>query len=116
MTAFRDSILSIAGICVIGMTGFLAYERFGIEEGYVESYCNINMLRGGSCRFTVAQNTSGRSCVDVSLVNSYDPSNKDSTTVCSGLVGPMETKNVAYTLDVRKVCKGDFDRCEFDVQ
>ena len=94
----------------------MAYERFGVEDGYVESYCNISMLRGGTCRFTVAQMTSGRTCVDVSLTNKYNRDLKDSVTVCSGLVGPMETKNVAYELDVNKACRGDFDSCEFDVQ
>lgn len=116
MSQSRDSILSLAGLCVIGLTGFLAYERFGVEDGFVESYCNINMLRGGNCRFTVEQMTSGRTCVEVSLTNKYDDNLKDSVTVCSGLVGPMETKNVAYVLDVQKACRGDFDNCEFDVQ
>ena len=112
----RDSILSIAGICVIGITGFLSYERFGVEDGYVETYCNINLVRGGNCRFTVEQMTSGRTCVEVSLTNKYNDDLKDSVTVCSGLVGPMETKNIAYILDVNKACRNDFDNCEFDVQ
>jgi len=116
MSQARDSILTIAGICIIGATGFIAVERFGLEDGYVESYCNINMLRGGNCRFTVEQMTSGRTCVEVSLTNRYNNNLKDSVTVCSGLVGPMETKNVAYSLDVQKACRGDFDNCEFDVQ
>lgn len=115
MSILRDSIISLAGLCVIGVTGFLVYERTPRPDSQVESYCNINMLRGGNCRFTVDTEGSGRTCVRVSLQNKFDSSNKDQTTVCSGLVGPKETKNISYTLDVSKVCDDDFDSCEFDV-
>ena len=122
MSPIRDTILSAAGLmtigastCLIGTTAFLAYERFGIEDAYVESYCNVSRLQGGNCWFTVEKMASGRTCVDVSLTNNYDTSRKSSTTVCSGLVGPMETKNVSYSIDIEKPCGDDFDSCKFDV-
>lgn len=122
MSTARDVVLSIAGLmaigasaCVIGTIGFLAYERFGIEDAYVESYCNVSRLQGGNCWFTVEKMASGRTCVDVSLTNKYDTSSRSSTTVCSGLVGPMETKNVSYVIDIEKPCGDDFDSCKFDV-
>ena len=112
----KDAVVLWAGLCVIGLTGFYIYERIPREGSYIETHCNLSMLQGGNCRFTVASEGSGRSCVDVSIRNSDDEENWDSTTVCSGLVGPKETKNVAYTLDVAKVCGGDFDTCEFSVE
>ena len=115
MDKVRDIIISLAGLCVIGATGYLAYDRVGIEDGYVESYCDYNLMRGGNCRFTVDYQTSGRQCVDVTLTNNYDEDRKSSTTVCSGLIGPKETKNIAYTLDVKEACDGDFDYCKFEV-
>lgn len=116
MSQVRDTIVSLAGLCVIGLTGYLVYDRVGIEEGHVESYCNYNMMRGGACSFTVDSQTSGRHCVDVSLTNILADELKTTTTVCSGLVGPLETKNVAYFLDVQKACDGDLDDCRFDVK
>lgn len=66
--------------------------------------------------FTVEEQTSGRDCVEVSLTNKYNESRRSSTTVCSGLVGPMETKNVQFMIDIDGPCGNDFDYCEFDVR
>ena len=113
----RDVLVSAAGLCVIGTAGFLAYERFGSGQGgYIASYCNVSRLQGGRCQFTVEDRTSGRECVEVSLTNKYDKSKKSATTVCSGLVGPMETKNVQFAIDIEEPCEDGWDYCDLDVE
>ena len=114
--AFREIVVSFAGLCVIGVTAFVAYERFGNGQGgEISSYCNVSRLQGGKCQFTVEDNTSGRQCVEVSLTNKYNSNLKSSSIVCSGLIGPMETKNVGYSMDVDTPCPNSWDECEFDV-
>ena len=112
----RDVVVSLAGLCVIGASGFYAYERFGTGQGgIISSYCNVSRLQGGKCQFTVEDQTSGRKCVEVTLTNKYNTSNRSSSTVCSGLVGPMETKNVQFSIDFDEPCGNDWDNCTFDV-
>ena len=116
-SGIRDVLVSVAGLCVIGTTGFLAYERFGSGQGgYIASYCNVSRLQGGRCQFTVEDRTSGRECIEVSLTNKYDKSKKSATTVCSGLVGPMETKNVQFAIDIEEPCGDNWDYCDFNVE
>ena len=117
MNLFQNSVISIAGVCVIGTTGFLSYERFGSGQGgYIESSCSDNRLQGGKCQFTVEDRTSGRQCVEVSLTNKYNTDKSSTATVCSGLVGPMETKNVEFAIEIEETCGDSWDYCDFDVK
>lgn len=114
--AIRDAVVSVAGLCVIGVTGFATYERFGTGQGgAIESYCNVSRIQGGKCQFTVEDKTSGRQCVEVSLTNKYDRELRSTSAVCSGLIGPMETKNVGFSMDIDTPCPDNWDQCEFDV-
>lgn len=114
--SLRDAVVSIAGLCVIGVTGFVTYERFGTGQGgEISSYCNVSRLQGGNCQFTVEDKTSGRQCVEVSLTNKYDKDLRSESTVCSGLIGPMETKNIGYQIDMETPCPDDWDQCDLDV-
>ena len=117
MSEFQSAVISAAGVCVILATGIFAYDRFGLgEEGYIESYCNVSRVNDGKCTFTVEDKTSGRECVIVSLTNKNNQSKKSEATVCSGLVGPMESKNVEFLIDIEEPCGDDWDNCELDVK
>ena len=114
--AFRDVVVSVAALCVIGVTGFVTYDRFGASQGgQIQSYCNVSRLQGGKCQFTVEDQTSGRQCVEVSLANKYDKDLMSTSAVCSGLIGPMETKNVGFSMDIDTPCPDNWDQREFDV-
>ena len=52
----------------------------------------------------------------MSLTNKYDNGRKSATTICSGLVGPMETKNVQFSIDIDEHCQDDWDYCDFNVE
>ncbi len=111
----RDVVAIVAGVVVvIAGAVFLAEKSEGTAKN-IETYCNINFMQGGKCRFTNAGTGSGRKCTEVSLTNKSSLET-DKTTVCSGHVGPYETKNVEYSLEASRICKDDWDNCDFNVQ
>jgi hypothetical protein len=111
----RDIIVMVAGVVVIVAGAVYLTGKSESSAKNIETYCNMNFIQGGKCRFTNAGTGSGRKCTTVSLTNksSYET---DKTIVCSGYVGPYETKNVEYDLDASRICKQDWDNCDFDVQ
>jgi len=111
----RDIIAMMAGaVVIVAGIVYLAGKSEGSAKN-IETYCNINFIQGGKCRFTNSGTGAARKCTNVSLTNksTYET---DGTTVCSGYVGPYETKNVEYDLDASRICKQDWDNCNFNVQ
>ena len=112
---FRDIVALVAGVAVISATAVYLYEKSQSTTKVLEVHCNITFIQGGKCRFTNADIGSGRKCTEVSLINK-STFETDKTTVCSGYVGPYETKNVEYDLDASRICSQDWDNCEFNVR
>lgn len=111
----RDIVTLAGGVAVIIASSVYLFEKSKSTTSTLETYCNISLIQGGKCRFTNASTGSGRECTEVSLTNK-STQETDKTTVCSGYVGPYETKNVDYSLDASRICKQDFDNCDFNVQ
>jgi hypothetical protein len=111
----RDIVAIVAGAFVIVAGTVYLVEKAESSAKEIETYCNINLVQGGRCRFTNAGTGSGRKCTEVSLTNK-STFETDKTKVCSGYVGPYETKNVEYNLEVSRICKDDWDNCDFNVQ
>ena len=111
----RDIIAIVAGAFVIVAGAVYLVGKAESSAKEIETYCNINLIQGGKCRFTNAGTGSGRECAEVSLTNK-STFETDKTTVCSGYVGPYETKNVEYNLEASRICKDDWDNCDFNVK
>ena len=111
----RDIITIVAGVVVIVAGIVYLAGKYEAPAKNIKTYCNMNFIQGGKCSFTNAGTGSGRKCTQVTLTNksSYET---DKTTVCSGYVGPYETKNVEYDLDASRICRQDWDNCDFLVQ
>jgi hypothetical protein len=111
----RDIVTTVAGLVVIATGSVYLVGKSESVAKDIQTYCNINFIQGGKCRFTNAGTGSGRKCTEVSLVNKSSLES-DRTTVCSGYVGPYDTKNVEYYLDASRICKDNWDNCDFNVQ
>lgn len=114
LEAARHALVSVASLVVIAAGGTYVLGKMEAPAKEIRTYCNVNFTGEGHCYFTNAGTGSSAKCTRVSLT-SNDMTERDEATVCSGKVGPYESKSVSYPLNASKVCKGDWDSCKFEV-